>query len=248
MSILSRNAFLQRLIGLTGLGSLSYAQVQSYRKIYLFQSFVAGFRFHKGMELLQRMSKNDPLEMRREPDNEHDRFAVALYWQQEKIGYLPAADNEMMARLLDAEALPLLAFITHINREVQPWENLAIAVCLLQSKDKLLAKHATYLTAQQTPSYRTKKSTKPTEEHLPDVLLEYNNIIALNDIDDEEAKAYFKRHYFDVHPLYVNGEPYALVKDDGIYTYMYNVEATQWTKADDGNTYLEFEFFEDRLV
>jgi hypothetical protein len=64
MPKLTRSAFLQRLIPLVGLGRLTYRQAHSYRKIYLFQSFVAGFRYYKGMELLPLMGINDPLELR----------------------------------------------------------------------------------------------------------------------------------------------------------------------------------------
>ncbi|MGN6299437.1 MAG: HIRAN domain-containing protein [Ginsengibacter sp.] len=49
--------------------------------MYLLQSFVAGFRFYKGMELLPHMQEQDIVELRRQPDNEHNEFAVAVYWQ-----------------------------------------------------------------------------------------------------------------------------------------------------------------------
>jgi hypothetical protein len=247
--MLTRSAFLQRLIPLIGLGRLTYRQAQGYRKIYLFQSFVAGFRFYRGMELLPMMGVNDPLELRREPENEYDSFAIALYWQEEKIGFLPAANNEMIARLLDAEALPLLAFITHINYEVQPWENIAVAVCHLQPMEKQLAPHAFYLTTLQSPMYSTKRRKKQeilahVSDRLPHVLETDNRVIALESIDDPEVQDYFKRHYFDKAPLTVGGKPFALVSDDGIYNYMYQVEGKQWVQADDGKEYLEFTYQE----
>jgi hypothetical protein len=46
--------------------------------------------------------------LRKEPNNEHDECAIALFWQDEKIGYVPASCNEIIARLIDAQALPLL--------------------------------------------------------------------------------------------------------------------------------------------
>lgn len=249
-NMLTRTEFLQRLIPLIGLGQLSYRQAQSYRKIYLFQSFVAGFRFYNGMQLLHLMGINDPLELRREPENKHDKFAIALYWQQEKIGYLPAEKNELIARLIDAQALPLIGFITHINYEVKPWENLAMAVGFLQPRSQSLAAHARYLTAQQNPIYRTRptKSKLNTEVNpaLPNVLEVPNRVIALNSIEHPEVRTYFKKHYYDAKPLTVQGEPYALVGDDGIYNYMYEITATGWVKADDGETYLAFDFTDER--
>lgn len=245
--MLTRSAFLQRLIPLAGLGKLTYQQAQSFRKIYLFQSFVAGFKYYKGMELLQLMGVNDPLELRREPQNQYDSFAIALHWQNEKIGYLPAANNELIARLLDADALPLLAFISHINYEVAPWENIAVAVCHLQAREKELPEHARYLTAQQNPKYKTnpkkiKKSNTIEKKHIPHVLDEYNRVIALNKIENPEVQEYFKKHYYEKNPITIEGEPYALVNDDGIYNYMYQVEAEKWVVADDRKRYLEFKY------
>ena len=74
---MNRTAFLKRLIAITGFGSLSVEQLQSTWKIYLLQSFVSGFRFHKGMELLPQMQEQDMLELRREPANENDVSAIA---------------------------------------------------------------------------------------------------------------------------------------------------------------------------
>jgi len=53
MSVLKRKEFLQRLIGISGLGFLSVTEVKAIQKIYLLQSFAAGSRFHKGMQLLE---------------------------------------------------------------------------------------------------------------------------------------------------------------------------------------------------
>src|SRR5690348_14817166 len=124
---MKRSDFLQRLIAIAGVGSFSLQTIIPRRKIFLQQFFVAGFRHYKGMELLPYMQENDLLELRREPDNEHDANAIALYWQQEKIGYLPADINEVTARIMDAKALPLLGMITHLNHEAKPWENVAAA-------------------------------------------------------------------------------------------------------------------------
>jgi|GEM_PF-3395423 len=150
---MKRSEFLQRVLSVTGLGFLSVVQIKEFQKIYLLQAFVAGFRFHKGMELLPLMQESDVLELRREPANEHDPFAVALYWQQEMIGYLPADSNETIAKLLDAEALPLLAAITHLNRGTRPWENVAVAIFYLHSKEKPLPAGAEYLTWLEEPVY-----------------------------------------------------------------------------------------------
>ncbi len=117
---MKRSDFLTRLIGISGFGVFNVQALIPKRKIYLQQFFVAGFRHYKGMEMLEHLQENDLLELRREVENEYDDCAIAVYWQQEKIGFVPADLNEMLARLMDVRALPLLGMITHINRQVKP--------------------------------------------------------------------------------------------------------------------------------
>lgn len=234
---MNRSGFLKRLVGISGLGFFTIAEVTASQKAYLLQSFVAGFRFYKGMELLPHMQEQDMVELRRHPDNEHDEFAVALYWQQEMIGYLPADSNEIIARLMDAKALPLVGIITHLQRDAKPWENVAVAVYFL--KDGNIPE---YLTKIEEPFYNTlhtASNNKPNQ--LPNVL-EYNDrVIALDGIADKAARAYFTK-YYQKYEMHIGGRKYVKVPDDGIYTYMYEVESFGWITGNDGEKYLEFIF------
>ncbi|RYY46941.1 MAG: hypothetical protein EOO06_13445 [Chitinophagaceae bacterium] len=254
-SYMTRSTFLNRLIGIAGLGFFGLADIQQLQKIYLLQCFVAGFRFHRGMELLPMLQEGDLLELRREPENKHDEFAIALYWQQEMVGYLPAACNELLSRLMDAQALPLLAGITHLDRSVKPWENVAIAVYFLQPEKKDLPPHAAYLTQLAKPAYRTRPGQlplelrdmpllRPGEELVPDVLDEPDRVIDLSGIEDAEVRGWFERHYGHRRLDIPDGD-YVLVPDNGIYTHMYNVDSIGWIKDRSGKKWLEFGWWKD---
>ena len=117
---MDRSDFLKRLIASVTIGKLPVSLTKEFRKIYLLQSFVAGFRHYEGMQLLDSMKAGDLLELVREPGNIHDDCAIALHWQGKKIGYIPAAINEMLSYLLDAEALSLFALITHLEKNAKP--------------------------------------------------------------------------------------------------------------------------------
>lgn len=132
--------------------------LQHYQKFYLLQCFVAGFRYYKGMELLAEIKEGDMLELVREPHNEYDDCAIALHWNKHKIGFVPAEHNEVLCRLLDAHALPLMAEVTHLNKEVQPWENLCMAVYFLKETTlAALPSEQVYLTELRTPEYTSYK-------------------------------------------------------------------------------------------
>lgn len=236
---MNRSTFLNRLVGIAGLGFFPVTEIVAKRKIYLLQTFVAGFRFYRGMQLLPYMQEGDLLELRRDPQNQHDSFAIALYWQQEMIGYLPAASNEVVARLMDANALPLVAGITHLNKDAKPWENVAVAVYFLQPEKAPLAQHAAYLTVVQPPAYTTVRRQQPKEEWVPDVLDHDERVIDLNEIDDEEAKSYFETWY-GKRSVDIEGGRFVHVPDDGIYTYMYNVDSIGWVTDKKGKRWLQF--------
>lgn len=242
---MKRSDFLQRLIAIAGFGSFSPQSLISKRKIYLLQFFIAGFRHYKGMELLPFMEVNDLLELRREPNNEHDECAIALYWQQEKIGYIPYDFNEMPSRLLDAQALPLLGMITHLNREVKPWENIVAAVYFLQDESIEIPPHANYLTQLATPVYKT--SAKANKEKLMNEIFENpNRIVDITTIKIDPIKRHFEKYYTtDKYKVMFKGRPYVKLSTDDIYTYMYNVNPLEWITADDGKKYILFDFIEN---
>lgn len=231
---MKRADFLQRLISVAIFGKLPISALITKRKVYLLQCFVAGFKHYRGMELLNEMEVNDLIELRREPDNVYDDFAIALYWQQEKIGFIPADFNETIARLLDAEALPLLASITHLKKDVKPWENVVVAVYFLQ-EEKELPSHTDYLQQLAEPIYRTEPS-----KNLMDVLYETTNrIIYLPTIPDKKVAEYYKKYYSEK-KVFVKGVEHLMIDTNDIYTYMYNNFPVKWVMADDGERYLLF--------
>lgn len=191
------------------------------------------------MDLLPHMKEQDIIGLKREPENEHDDFAVALYWQQEMIGYLPAASNEVIARLMDANALPLFGIITHLQKNAKPWENVAVAVYFVQPENKALPEYLTILAA---PVYTTiQKKESQHKEYLPHVLDYEERIIELKKIPDEAARAYFTK-YYSKYKMQIKGKTYVEVPDNGIYTYMYNVHSVGWIYHEKGKKYLEFVF------
>ncbi len=183
------------------------------------------------MQLLDSMKEGDLLELAREPGNMHDDCAIALHWQGKKVGYIPAAINEMLSYLLDAEALSLFAVITHLQKNAKPWENVAVAVYFVQEVNKDLPAHASHLTRIEAPHYRTLHKKKEHKRRHSAITAEelFDNtdrVINLDAIppEQQEAKAYFEK-YYEKRPVSMNkAGRYVHVKDDGIYTYMYEID------------------------
>ncbi len=159
---MKRSEFIKNLIllfGATVLPSSLQAMVRAYRRIYLLQSFVRGFAYYNGPLLLKKMKVGALLELVREPENEFDNFAIAIYYQGKKIGFVPAESNEILAKILDANLLKLQAEITHVSTKAQSWENTAVAIYVLQETNEPLPANAKYLLNLEDPHYRSLNST-----------------------------------------------------------------------------------------
>jgi len=245
---MNRSGFLTQLIASIAIGKLPVSITKDFRKIYLLQCFVAGFRHYEGMQMLDSMKEGDLLELVREPENEYDDCAIALHLQGKKIGFIPASVNEMLSYLLDSDALSLFAVITHLEQHSQPWENVAIAVYFIQEVNKGLPAHASYLTRIEAPHYRTLNNNKKQPKEQRMITLDHlfddsNRVINLDAIPAEQtaAKNYFEKYYSKYPVLIDKPGRFLHIKDDGIYSYMYEIgEDIKLVKDSIGEDYLEF--------
>ena len=98
-------------------------------KILLQNSPLAGFRYYEGKRLWSEMKVGDALQLVREPDNSHDTKAVRVEWQGHKLGYVPRADNEALARFMDRGS-KAEARITRLKKSRNPWQRMEFEVYL----------------------------------------------------------------------------------------------------------------------
>lgn len=73
------------------------------QEIFILGIVVAGTSFCKEVETADvHLVPEKVLTMKREPNNTHDQFAIAIYCDEIKIGYVPADMNQVCSRLMDA--------------------------------------------------------------------------------------------------------------------------------------------------
>ena len=72
------------------------------KEIVVLECLVAGTSFRKLDKVDNELNKKVKLTMKREADNKFDNFAIALWFQQTKVGYVPREKNEVIARLMEA--------------------------------------------------------------------------------------------------------------------------------------------------
>lgn len=71
----------------------------------------------------------DPLTLIREPDNRHDRNAIRVEWRGHKLGYVPRAQNAVVAAAMDAGDR-LSARVSSLSDNKNPWLRVAFEVYL----------------------------------------------------------------------------------------------------------------------
>jgi hypothetical protein len=107
----------------------SAAEPGTNAKILLQNSPLAGFRYYEGKRLWDEMKVGDTLQLIREPGNSHDPNAVRVEWQGHKLGYVPRADNEALARFMDRGS-KAEARITRLKKSRNPWQRMEFEVYL----------------------------------------------------------------------------------------------------------------------
>ncbi len=160
---MTRGNFLRNIIGFYGIASLPIDIVKQYQKVYLLQCFVRGFQYYEGPKIINQINKSGLLEMVREPDNEFDSCAIALYFNNQKIGFIPMESNEVLSVLLDTKLLNLQAEITHIETKAQDWESIYVAVyAMTEINSENEQESIEPYTLLESPEYYTLKSNHNT--------------------------------------------------------------------------------------
>jgi hypothetical protein len=74
----------------------------------------------------------EQLRLKREPSNPHDRHAVAVWFKNEHLGYIPRRENRTLARLLD-QGEQLETTIVRLLEDENPWRKIRFRVDWLHS-------------------------------------------------------------------------------------------------------------------
>jgi hypothetical protein len=124
---MKRSEFIQS-IGL-GTGGIilpvnSFIQQQS-TKVY--DNYVKGLTHYQFKRIESAIKEGDELILKREPTNLHDTFAIEVYFQQYKIGYIAAFENVVMANMMDC-GVALKSYASKIDRKTDAYRAVAIEI------------------------------------------------------------------------------------------------------------------------
>ena len=62
---------------------------------------IAGFNYCDGVDVFENLKIGTPLSLKAEPENPYDPEAVAIYYLDTKIGFVPRAENTLIRKFLN---------------------------------------------------------------------------------------------------------------------------------------------------
>lgn len=126
---MNRKGFLQKLLTTTGILALGRITppCSITEEIEILACQVAGYQYHFGPVIESKMISGAPVRLVREPYNVHDYCAIAIYFTDIKIGYIPMEYNFVLARLLSG-GIRIKAHIGECNPHLDPWERVRVYI------------------------------------------------------------------------------------------------------------------------
>lgn len=92
--------------------------------------WIAGFAYHDGPKVLEKLRVGVRLDVMAEFHNPYDRHAVALYLGTCHIGYVPRAENRHLARLI-RQGARLESRILAVHPDHDAWDKVRVEINLL---------------------------------------------------------------------------------------------------------------------
>ena len=131
---MQRRTFLHNLLATlgSGLSGHLYArqiEATASRRILLQESPLAGYQYHRAAGVWPFLRVGEILSLHREPSNPHDANAIAVWFKNEHLGYVPRRENKTLAQMMD-RGERLEAQIVRLLEDDNPWRRIRFRIVL----------------------------------------------------------------------------------------------------------------------
>jgi len=90
---------------------------------------IAGFTYYNGVDVFENLKIGTKLLLQAEPENKFDPNAVAIYYQEDKLGFVPKANNQLLRKFLNLGHSDLFEIkISQISPEEHPEQQVRVVV------------------------------------------------------------------------------------------------------------------------
>ena len=153
---MKRNEFIKGLgLSALGLGTLSLTKIIDTRQVKIYDNYLRGVFAGDTEKIFEQLSLNLKVSLVREKENKYDKFAIAVYFKNYKLGYIAAYENIVLANMMDSE-VNLNTVISHIEHNHYDEKIIAVQVfCNLVSPTPLLIKELDKRADDEFDQYRS---------------------------------------------------------------------------------------------
>jgi hypothetical protein len=90
---------------------------------------IAGFTYYEGVDVFEHLKIGAQLSLMAEPENQFDPNAVAIYYQDAKLGFVPRDENELLRKFLNLGYTDLFEVkISQITPDAHPEKQVRVVV------------------------------------------------------------------------------------------------------------------------
>lgn len=90
---------------------------------------IAGFAYYDGIEVINELALGKKVILIEEPDNPYDPEAVAIYYKDKKLGYVPKDKNSLISKFLYFGHNDIFeALIQYANKESHPERQFRVVI------------------------------------------------------------------------------------------------------------------------
>jgi hypothetical protein len=96
---------------------------------------LAGFTYYDGIEVFNELKIGTNVTLKAEPENKYDPCAVAVYFVDKKLGFIPRENNELIFKFLELGHTQLFdARINRVSPESHPEKQIGVIVRINEKK------------------------------------------------------------------------------------------------------------------
>lgn len=105
-------------------------RTKSYKPSRMLTNFhIRGFQYWDGALVLNELNVGDRLQLVAESDNPHDSEAIAVYYEDTKLGYIPSDENHVLFTLFFYGHSDIIeAYVMQVNAEEDPWNQVRMGI------------------------------------------------------------------------------------------------------------------------
>ena len=122
---MNRLDFLKTL-GLASTGLVLPTNLLGKSLVKIYDNYIRGIQYYQFHTVRDLLREGDSLQLMHVRGHIYDAFAVEVYYQEQKLGYLPAYENIVIANMLDAK-VELTVQISKLQPR-EPYQAIAIEI------------------------------------------------------------------------------------------------------------------------